>query len=121
MTQVTERPDDATRADDARLSAALKGWHVVEPSPGFDQGVWDRIRREAVATPPRLTVIEFLRLTLLQPAWAAAAAAVIGVGIGIGVALVTPRSAAFGIQTERLLQRDTLAGSYLAMTTGGVL
>jgi len=120
MTQFTEKPGNATQADEARLSAVLKGWHAVETSPEFDQAVWARIRHEAVTVPPRLTVIDFLRQTLAQPAWAAAAAAVIGLGMGVTVALVSPRPATAGTQAERLLQRDTLAGSYLAMTTGAL-
>ena len=120
MTQVAERPDDATRADDVRLSAVLKDWRGVEPSAAFDQGVWDRIRREAVTAPRRPTLIDFLQRTLAQPAWAAAAAAVIGLGIGAAVALMAPHPAAAASQTARLLQRDTLAGSYLAMSTGGL-
>ena len=120
MNRPANTPTEPRQDDNARLSTLLKEWSAVEPSPAFDQGVWARIRRETVTAPPRVALLDFLRLALARPAWAAAAAAVIGIGLGIVAALVAPRPAVAGPQTERLLQRDTLAGSYLAMTTGGI-
>lgn len=119
MNRPANPPNEPGRDDDARLRVLLKAWPAVEPSRTFDQGVWARIRRETVTVPPRLTVIDFLRRVLMQPAWTVAAAAVIGLGMGVIVTLIVPRPLA-GMQAERLLQRDTLAGSYLAMTTGGM-
>lgn len=119
MSTDTNRPGPVpNREADERLGARLRQWQGIEPSPGFDRAVWDRIRAEAAAEPVRLTVIELLRRPLAGPAWSAAAAAVLGVGIGVAAAFLHPRSTESAAQTVRLLQPDTLAGAYLAMTTG---
>ena len=119
MNRTEKTPNNAERDGDARLSALMKEWSATEPSPAFDRGVWARIQREAAKTPPRRTILNFLRLTLAQPAWAAAAAAAVGIVMGMTAALAASRPAVAGTRTERLLPRDTLAGADLALTTGG--
>ncbi len=105
---------DAQGPDKAndRLRNLLQKWEAVEPAPGFESAVWQKIRA-APAEAPRRIRFE------LRPAWMNVAAAAAGVLLGVGLAFFTDATPGERHTNEPLLQARTLAGSYLAMATGG--
>jgi hypothetical protein len=102
---------------DEKLKERMQAWRGVEPRADFEAEVW---RRVAAAPAAGLEWFEALRLWFgVRPALANVAAALLAIAIGVGstAALSQPPQAALVINTPSL-QGQTLAGSYLAMTTG---
>lgn len=102
-------------ADDRRLHAILRSWHVAEASPGFDAAVWDAIRTGAATdTARRLPLAARL---LLSPAWLGAAAASVALAVGA----LAGSSLGLRAQPARspLLQPWTLTGTYVSLAAGG--
>ena len=105
---------------DERLSALLHEWKEMEPRANFEADVRRRIRAASMPSRLGLVVLTVLREWLVpRPAWVSAAAAAAGVVAGVGLAFSAP-AARDGRQTpEPLMSSKALAGSYLALATGG--
>jgi hypothetical protein len=109
----TTKEADAEQQVDTRLTALLKQWDTPQPSPNFEAAVWRRVD----ASQQKATIIPWL---MLRPAWSAPIAAAAGLMIGIGLALALPtQQRPAGHSAGPLFHSQTVAGSYLAMTTGG--
>lgn len=102
---------------DEKLKERMQAWRSLEPRADFEAEVW---RRVAAAQEAGVEWFEALRLWFgVRPALANIAAAFVAIAIGVGstAALSQQPQAALVINTPSL-QGQTLAGSYLAMTTG---
>ena len=100
------------------MNERLRAWRGIEPRADFEAEVWRRVAAEPVAG-----LDWFLALRDwfgVRPALASAAALLLAVAIGLGstYALAQPAREGLAISTPSL-QGSTLAGTYLAMTTGG--
>ena len=101
------------------LSALLQLWEGVEPEAGFEAGVWRRIRtgttpvcrREPRAGP-------YPGWLMLRPAWVTGYAAAAAVIVGIGMGLLSQQIFPDRPTAHPLLQSRTVAGTYLAVSTG---
>lgn len=104
---------------DEKLKERLRGWRGIEPRADFEAEVW---RRVAVVPAASLEWFEALRQWFgVQPALATIAALLLAIAIGLGsiAALSQSQQLSLSINTPTL-QGQTLAGTYLAMTSGGV-
>ncbi len=103
--------------NDEKLYERMRAWRGIEPRADFEAEVWRR-----VAAAPAAGHAWFLALREwfgVQPALASAAALLLAVAVGLGstLALTPSQPAGLAISTPSL-QGATLAGTYLAMTTG---
>jgi len=104
---------------DERLSVLLRQWSAIEPSVGFEDAVWRRLRA-VPATQPTGLWDRWLDGFLPHPIWAGAAAAALALAIGLFVGLATPdRAWSGGHDTHALLHSRTLMGTYAALSEGG--
>lgn len=106
------------KVNDDKLTALFKQWRGPEPAPGFEAGVWRRIRQTA---PQGLSAkwAEFVRGWLTeQPAWATVTAVIAGMAIGAWAGLA-PLSRAPRATDVALLQPGSIAANYLSMISGG--
>jgi len=104
---------------DKRLKEHLQMWRGIEPRADFEAQVW---RRVATATEPGLEWFNTLQQWFgVRPAWASVAAVLLAVAVGIGSALspTQPRPDRLAISAPAL-HGQTLANSYLAMTSGAL-
>ncbi len=105
---------------DEQLHALLANWRGIEPRDNFETAVWRRIRAEAIPETRWGWVAGMLQEWILpHPAWATALAASVAIVVGgwAGSASdVQPRAT----QMHPLLQEHTLAGAYLAMSSGDI-
>jgi len=106
------------RTRDARLHDLLCMWQGVEPCSDFEADVWQRIH--AVSTPATgdITLAGMIQGWILphpalMTALAASVAIVVGAWAGGGPAVRASRSV-----VHPLLHAQTLAGAYLAMSSG---
>lgn len=107
-------------ARDAHLSTLLRQWKGVEPSADFETAVWRRIRTASASEPRSLSIIGFVRDWILShPALASVAAAAAAIVVGGLAGISVPMTQESHQAAEPLLHTQTLAGSYLAMATGG--
>jgi hypothetical protein len=110
--KTTKESDNAQQVD-TRLTTLLKQWEPPQPSPNFEAAVWRRID----ASQSQSTMFQW---RILRPAWSAPIAAAAGLMIGIGLALALPTQQRPARHIAGpLFHSQTVAGSYLAMTTGG--
>ncbi len=100
-------------SNDDKLKALLAQWRSPEPGPGFEAGVWRRIRPEPLEN--RGWLAHGRAWLGAQPAWVNAVALFLGILLGAYAAL-TPAPAGRG--TARL-KPGTLAGNYVAMISRG--
>ena len=103
---------------DEKLKERLQTWRGIEPRADFAVEVW---RRVTAAPAVGLDWFETLHEWFgVQPVLANAAAALIAVAIGIGstFALAQSQRDLLTISTPTL-KGQTLAGTYLAMASGG--
>ncbi len=107
--------------NDEKLSALLKRWREIEPQANFEANVWRRIKLSQQPRDEGLTLSDWLRQLLWQPARALAAAAVVSVLVGIAGGLLTEANSSAGApQSElRFLSPGTLAGGYVRLGAGG--
>jgi hypothetical protein len=98
-----------------KLTVLLKQWRDIEPGPGFETGVWRRIRRGAAERPSSRWTEVVLQWLGAQPAWACVAAVIAGVLIGTQAGL---RSLP-GRDELAFLRPDTLTAKYMSMISGG--
>jgi protein translocase SecG subunit len=63
--------------NDDQLRELLKRWKDIDPKANFEANVWRRIRLGKAEQPERITVAEWLRRLLPQPALAMATAVVV--------------------------------------------
>jgi hypothetical protein len=107
-------------ARDAHLSTLLREWKGVEPPADFEAAVWRRIRTASALEPRGLSLIGFVRDWILpHPAWASVVAAAAAIVVGGWAGISTPMAREDRQDAEPLLHAQTLAGSYLAMASGG--
>lgn len=107
------------QADDRRLSALLREWKGIEPHANFEASVWRRIHAVSVPEQRHLSVITTLGEWFVpRTAWVNAVAVAAGIAVGVGMAVFTSVTRDGRQADEPLLSAQTLAGSYLAMTTG---
>lgn len=104
-------------AQDEELQEQLRAWRGLEPRADFEAEVWRRIAAEPVAGFGWLLALR--DWFGMQPALATAAALLLAAAIGLGstFALAQPARTGLAINTSSL-PGATLAGTYLAMTTG---
>ncbi|MCX7010891.1 MAG: hypothetical protein NTY53_27235 [Kiritimatiellaeota bacterium] len=103
---------------DEKLKERLRAWRGIEPRADFEAEVWRR-----VAATPTVGLDWFLALREwfgVRPALASVAALLLAIAVGIGslTMLSQPQHTLLVINTPTL-QGQTLAGTYLAMTSGG--
>ena len=99
--------ESASEAQVLRMRAMLPAWEGIEAGSDFEADVWRRLARDRTAA-----------LAPLSPAWAAAlvlATMLAGAGLGRRFGAVPERHRA----EDLLLHPRTLAGAYVAATTGG--
>ena len=105
---------------DEELRALFKRWRDIEPRANFEANVWRRIRQAEAEAPEQLTVAEWLRRLLPQPALAMTAVVVAGAIIGSSAGILSTRGRATVVPSElRFLGAGTLAGSYVKASTRG--
>jgi hypothetical protein len=113
----TDRTADESR--DERLTALLSEWKGIEPRGTFHAAVWRRIRVASAAESRGLSLIATVRERMLpKPAWATAMAVIVAVFIGLWAGFSGPAPRYANQAGQPLLNRQTLAGSYLAMVEG---
>ena len=71
------------KENDQRLNALLRQWREVEPKANFEANVRRRIRLAQPEEPERVTLAEWLRRLLSQPAFSMVTATVIAVFVGV--------------------------------------
>lgn len=101
---------------DEKLNALLKMSRGIEPSPGFEDGVWRRIHAASAANVKGVS--SFRDWLLPRPAWVTALAAAASIMIGMMAGFSAPHSPGSLHASGLLLRSQTLAGSYVAMSTG---
>jgi hypothetical protein len=103
------------------LTKALAHWRGVEPGPGFEDGVWRRIRAEA---PSRATngLDAWWTWLMAQPVYANAAMLCVGAAFGLAVlfAFVDP-TVATGTDEFNIFRAGSVSGSYAQMMNGAAL
>lgn len=105
---------------DELLSRVLQTWRGIEPRDNFEAVVWRRIRTASVSEKRFVPAAIDVRAWFVpRPVWLSAAAAVAGLVFGVGLAFSTSGGRDGRQTADPLLQAQTLAGSYLAMATGG--
>ena len=114
MIKGTEESNDEAAAR-SRLSERLKSWSGIEPRADFADEVWARIRNEPETLSPAF-LLAGIRVPML---WANALAAMLGLAVGMGAGLMSLSGRHVSSDDNPLLKPDTVAGSYLAMLSGG--
>ena len=107
--------------NDKELRNQLRQWRGIEPRADFEAAVWRRIATTNAVATPEQSWFAFWRAWLdMQPAWASAAAVLVGILVGVGsaITLAQPSYDRLAISAPAL-HGQTLAGTYLAMTSGG--
>jgi hypothetical protein len=105
---------------DERLHALLHEWKGVEPRANLEAAVWRSLRTAAVPVPRGLAFILAVRDWILPPpVWAGALSATAAILVGVFAGVSTSAGRDSRVAAEPLLHARTLAGSYLAMVTGG--
>jgi hypothetical protein len=102
---------------DARLRVLLRTWRVMEPSPGFEDAVWRKIRAEARPC-PNVSAPSPAIWAAARPIWLHAAAATFGIVLGISLAHATHADSPPTRAAQQTLSPHTLAGAYLTLLTG---
>lgn len=104
---------------DEKLQAKLREWRGMEPRADFEAEVW---RRVAAAPAAGLEWFEALhRWFGVRPALASVAAMLLAIAIGIGsIAMLSQPQRTLLVINTPTLQGQTLAGTYLVMTSGGI-
>jgi negative regulator of sigma E activity len=104
---------------DDQLRTRLREWRGLEPRADFEAEVWRRVAASAV---PGVEWFVALREWFgVRPLLANAAAVLLAVAVGIGslLAVAQPQREVFTMNLPTL-HGQTLAGNYLAMTSGGM-
>jgi hypothetical protein len=109
------------KADDGRVDALIREWKSPPPGASFEAAVWRRIRASPRVQPAWIRVLEALRDSFApQPVWVPAMVVLAAVLLGTGVGFLSSGTDRHHLVSEPLLESRTLAGAYLAMSTGGV-
>ena len=108
---------------DKHLSALLREWQGIEPEPCFEASVWQRIRQDAARAASRepdlpRPGVSWLEWLLPGRVWATAMTLLLFISAGSLLGMLAGRSTPHH-EDSPLLQPQTLAGSFLAMNTGG--
>lgn len=113
---------------DNQLSTLLKQWPAPEPRAALEQDILRRVRLAATAAPaPATGPLAGLLPAWLQAPWrlatAAGAALALALLTGLATELVLPPPGAAATATRlpgfSLLAPGTVAGNYVALTSGG--
>lgn len=107
------------REPDAPLSALLQQWQGAGARPEFEAAVWRRIRRVSEPAASTWPVFDLARRWWPEYGWTTATAAIAGIAAGVYLALAPVVPTHEQNAAAPLLQRDTLAGSYLTLLAGG--
>ena len=104
--------------DNDSLRGALAHWSGVEPSLGFEDGVWRRILAEAPSSAGNGPDAWWSWL-VAQPVYANAAVLFVGAAVGLAVlfAFGDP-SAAAGTDEFNIFRAGSVAGSYAQLISG---
>ncbi|MEI6165622.1 MAG: hypothetical protein WCS52_00355 [bacterium] len=97
---------------DDNLTTLLQEWQGINTGVTFETEVWSKIHRTS-----QPTTREWATPSL---SWINAMAAAAGLVLGIGLAFNVPSTPDRNHAETSLLHAQTLAGSYLAMATGGI-
>ena len=103
---------------DEKLSALLQTWRGCEPSPGFNEQVWRRIRATTNRAEGTIGAEWLLAWIRPHPVWLGAIAASAAVVVGAMAGLATRLEPNGHHDAEALLHAQTLAGSYLEVVSG---
>ena len=115
----TEESND--NGSDPRLTALLREWKDIKPAANFESAVWSNIRTASGIKAERIIFGATLREWFApRPAWVSATAAAAGIVAGISLAFSTAATRSSHADDDPLLESQTLAGSYIAMVTGGI-
>lgn len=106
--------------NDEQLKALLKRWKDIEPKANFEVSVWRRIRLAQTTEAEHITVFEWLRRRMAEPAFSVATAAALAVAVGTWSGLrSTPRTTVVAQSEVGFLSAGTLSGSYLQLGSRG--
>lgn len=103
--------------NDEKLKALLQHWREIEPPANFEANVWRRIRLAQTEQPERITLTEWLRRLIWQPAFSVGVAVAVVIGVWGGMRSAPP-STATDYAEVGFLSPGTLAGSYARLAAG---
>lgn len=102
---------------DDQLSALLRQWRDIEAPGNFEANVWRRIRLAQAEPPARITLAEWLRQLVWQPAFSVGVALAIVIG-AVGGMRAAPVPATRAHPEVGFLSAGTLAGGYTQLIAG---
>ena len=96
-----------TMTPDDQLNSLLKQCKDIEPSPGFEGAVWNKLH---TAQPLPFSAWR---------SWMTPLAVAAGLMIGIGVGVMFPAGDRSGTVNGAIFRNGSLTGAYMALSSGG--
>jgi hypothetical protein len=103
--------------NDEKLKALLQQWRDIAPPANFEANVWRQIRLAQARQAARITIAEWLRRLVWQPAFSVGVAVAVVIGVWGGMHSAPPSTATHYAEVG-FLSPGTLAGSYARLAGG---